>query len=155
MDKIDGKIKENYYEEKFKEFSSEIESIDNLLSAQTKAGLKTQTLGAKIFDTAQKGSGAYIKKDIETKRELIRLIFEKIEISGTIVNFFYSKEFAILSKLVEQTNSSKLPKLIEKDNKIFELYNLSEISKKYAISEPQCSILLRLYLKIRTIFKKL
>lgn len=103
IDKIDGKIQEKYYEEKFKEFSKEIELIDESLLAQTKAGIKTQSLGAKIYDTAQKGSGDYIKKDIETKRELIRLIFEKIEISGPLVNFYYSKEFTTLSELVDKT----------------------------------------------------
>lgn len=143
IDKIDGKISEKYYDEKFKEFTNEIDLIDENITNQTKAGTKTQLLGAKLYDVAQKGGKAYSKKKkINDKRELINLIFEKLEINGEKISFFYSKEFATLSRLINKTNSSKLPKLVESDSKIFELYNLSEISKKYATSQPECSVLL-------------
>ena len=58
------------------------------------------------------------------------------------VIFKLDDEYKLVKSLAKQTNSSNLGNLIDSGDKIFEQYDLTKVSKYYAVSQPECSVLL-------------
>ena len=76
--------------------------------------------GVNVFELSQKSKETYLKADTETKRKLLKLVFENLTLDEEKLSYGYTKAFEILSKAVEFTNSSKITKIAEKEDKIFE-----------------------------------
>ncbi len=142
IDKIDGKITEEFYNQKFKEFSAELVGIDKNISNHTTATNSNQDRRAKLYDIAQGGKESYIACDPNGRRDLIRKVFLNLKLDHEKVTYDLQEDYAMLKGLAQQTNSSNLGKLIDKGDEIFEQYDLTVASKYYATSQPQCSIVL-------------
>ena len=142
IDKIDGKITQDYYNLKFDEFSKDLESIDKNISKLTKITNSEQTKKADLYDLAQQGREKYLEGKPEKRRELIRMVFNNLKLNGSNVIFELDKNYLLLKNLAEKTNSSKMGKLIDSGNKIFEQYDLTKVYDYYASSHPECSVVL-------------
>lgn len=143
VDKIDGKITEVYYNQKFKEFSDELSGLDKDIAKHTKATTEGQNKRATLYEMAQSGEEKYRNnKEPSKRRELMRMAFKELELDGEKVIFKLDDEYKLVKSLAKQTNSSNLGNLINSGDKIFEQYNLMETSKYYAVSQPECSVLL-------------
>jgi len=144
VDKIDGKISQNYYNQLFDGFSKELETIDKNISKLTKITNSEQTKKTDLYDLAQQGREKYLEGKPEKRRELIRMVFKNLKLNGSNVIFELDKNYLLLKNLVGKTNSSKMGKLIDSGNKIFEQYDLTKVSDYYASSHPECSVVLPL-----------
>lgn len=152
IDKIDGKITESFYNEKFNEFSTELKIVDKNISGHTTAVNLAQERRIRLYEIAQKGSEDFVDGDVAKKRELIRMVFCNMKLKEEKVLYDLQEDPAFLKQLAKRTNSSKMGKLIDSGDKIFEQYDLMETSKYYAVSQPECSVLLPALEEIRTCF---
>src|SRR3989344_3077161 len=119
-DKLDGKITPEFYQKKFKQYSEELKGIDKSLGNHTNASLKYFELGMNFYDLSQRSPDIYKSALLDQKRQLIRLVFEKLILDGGNLKYVYTKPFQLLNDAVTATNSSKILKdrLLRKD--IFE-----------------------------------
>ncbi|MEL7666491.1 MAG: recombinase family protein [Candidatus Shapirobacteria bacterium] len=144
IDKIDGKIGEDFYNQKFKEFSEDLEKIDTKITKQTKLVNSGQQDRVTLYELAQEGREKYLRGKENDRRELMRMVFKKLELKGEKITFKLKKSFRELKFLIKNTNSSKMGEIIDSGNKIFEQYDLMKTSKYFASSQPECSVLLPL-----------
>lgn len=142
MDKIDGKITESYYNEKFKDFSKQLEGLDEKIAEHTRATNSGQNKRITLFDIAQKGESIFLKGKPDKKRELLRMIFINLKLKEDKIYYDLDENFTLIRDLVNKTNSSKLGKLVDSGDQIFVQHDLTKVSDYYSISEPQCSLLL-------------
>lgn len=143
VDKIDGKISEEYYNEKSSDFTKILKDIDKKISQHTIATTKATQQRANMFDVAQNGKKTYLKASVLKRRELLKQIFTNLYLEGEgRIYPEFTESFALLSELIERTNGSKLAILYKTDRKIFELNTLPKLSEIYASLEPSCSTLL-------------
>jgi hypothetical protein len=142
MDKIDGKITESYYNEKFKDFSKQLEGLDEKIAEHTRATNSGQNKRITLFDIAQKGESIFLKGKPDKKRELLRMIFINLKLKEDKIYYDLDENFTLIRDLVNKTNSSKLGKLVDSGDQIFVQHDLTKVSDYYATLEPQCSSLL-------------
>ena len=95
-----------------------------------------------MYDLAQEGKEKYLNGNPEKRRELVRMVFKNPKLAGDKVFFDLQDDYLILKELVRRTNSSKMGKLIDSGDKIFEQYDLTKVSDYYASLEPECSVVL-------------
>jgi len=119
-EKLDGKITEAFYQEKFKQYSAELTAVDKSINKHTNASLKYFELGINLYELSQNAVGIYSKALLDQKRMLMRLVFERLILNEGVLEVKYTKAFQILHDAVLATNSSKVEKVEQKTDKIFE-----------------------------------
>jgi hypothetical protein len=147
-DKLDGKISEEFYERKFKQYSKEKEEIESAIKRHEKANLKYYELGLNFYELSQKAKEIYQKAKIEEKRQLIKLVFKELFLNGNDLIFTYTKPFELLSKAISETNSSK----IEISPRIStEKFEPAKMNSKTGVKSPICSVWRRIWNDFRTL----
>lgn len=140
-DKIDENITEEFYQKKFQQYTQEKEQIEETLKKHSQSHTSYYELATNIFDLSQRAKEIYTKaKDIEQKRQLIKLVFYKITLNEGIVSYEYSQAFKLLSEAVKLTNSSKVTKNITNTDKIFEPQEKIDVTKQTDNFVPTCPI---------------
>lgn len=119
-DKLDGKISEEYYDRKFKQYSQEKEKVVQAMKDHSKAGTKYISSAHEIFELSQKSKDLYLRGRIDQKRKLITSVFTNLMLNEGILKFDYTKAFELLIKAVEATNRSKTVFTSKIDGEIFE-----------------------------------
>lgn len=119
-EKLDGKITEAFYQQKFKQYSEELTAVDKSINKHTNASLKYLELGINLYELSQNAVGIYNKALLDQKRLLMRLVFERLILNEGVLEVKYTKAFQILHDAVLATNSSKLEKVELKTDKILE-----------------------------------
>ena len=112
-DRLDEKITEDFYENKFKQYSDEKEQIIQSISKYSQANNKYFELGMNIYELSQRAKEIYQRANLDEKRQLISLVFSNLALSDGKLNFTYSVPFKILSEAVCATNSSNVANLGE------------------------------------------
>ena len=133
-DKLDGKVTEEFYNRKNKEWSDELEKVTEMVKKHNNASNKFRQLGVNIYELSQRAKQIYLKaKKEEDKRSLINLIFTNLTINEGKLRIEYTKTFRLLAEAVKLTNSSKMPEneTLEKD--IFEPEEKLDISTQIGI----------------------
>ena len=81
---------------------------------------------------SQRAKEIYLKakaKDmLDEQKNLIRLVFARLILDEGKLSWEYSKAFKILSQAVEETNSSKVEKIDDFENKTFEHRKKSDVT---------------------------
>jgi DNA invertase Pin-like site-specific DNA recombinase len=142
IDKLDGKISEEEYNQHRSKFEGDLKELDSQIAKQTEAMQKSTDLGVQIYEISQNGKESFYKLNPDKKRQLLKKVFVKLELDTNKILYTLTPGFKSLLFLAKRTNSSKIEKLMDQDNKIFELYDLGKVSKYYASLEPECSALL-------------
>jgi len=123
-DKLDGKISEEFYNQKFKQYTKEKEGVLETIQNHSQASNKYFELGVNLFELSQRAREIYLKakktKQTDNQRQLINLIFTNLILNEGRLSFYYTKAFQLLSEAVKASNSSKMLKTQDLDNKIFE-----------------------------------
>lgn len=141
-DKLDGKITEEFYGNKQRQYQQELEEVNGSIKKHDSANLKYYELGLNIYDLSQRAKEIYLKADLEQKRQLITLVFTKLTLDEGKVNYSYTPAFEILSQAVEATNSPKIQKLAIKQDRIFEPEEKIGNSRQFAYLQTHCPSLL-------------
>ncbi len=98
-DKLDGKIPEDFYQRKFKQFMEEKDQIMSALKRHDGANTKYYELGSNVLDLAQRAKEIYLNENrtADEKRILLRLVFSNLVINADKLTVSYNKAFQILS----------------------------------------------------------
>lgn len=123
-DKLDDKVNEEFYNQKFNEYSKERSEIEDQRKRYNTGDKKYYELGSTLYDLAQKAKDIYISADMEKKRKLIRLVFADMKLNEGALTYAYSKPFQLLADAINGTNSSKLSETKRVLEKTFELNSL-------------------------------
>ncbi|MFH2068183.1 MAG: hypothetical protein ABII89_01800 [Candidatus Omnitrophota bacterium] len=77
-DKVDGKISEELYGRKFKQYSGEREEVLDSIRRHETGREKYFELGMNILELAQRAREIYISRSVEEKRQLLKLVFSNL-----------------------------------------------------------------------------
>jgi DNA invertase Pin-like site-specific DNA recombinase len=147
-DKLDGKISEEFYERKFKQYLKEKEEIESAIKRHEKANLKYYELGLNLYELSQKAKEIYLKAKLEEKRQLIKLVFKELFLKGNNLIFTYTKPFELLSKAISETNSSNIEISSQFSAKKFEPLKMNS---KTGVKSPVCPVWRRVWNDFRTL----
>jgi len=136
-DKLDGKISEEFYERKFKQYSREKEEIESAIKRHERANLKYYELGLNLYELSQRAKEIYLKARLEEKRQLMKLVFKALFLNGNKLAFTYTKPFELISKAVKETNSSKITVSLQISSEKFEP---SKMNSKTGVKSPVCPV---------------
>lgn len=141
-DKLSERIDLDTYNSKFEQLKSkklETEQIINKYSSKADA---FQKIGINLYELSQQSEAIYLKASIEEKRELMRLVFEEMNINEGKVILKYTKPFETLRDTVAKTNSSKVIKKENFDRNIFELSKSVTVQAQYTPLEIEMNNIL-------------
>jgi hypothetical protein len=147
-DKLDGKISEDFYERKFKQYSKEKEEIESAIKRHERANLKYYELGLNLYELSQRAKEIYLKARLEEKRQLMKLVFKELFLNGNKLAFTYTKPFELISKAVKETNSSKITVSLQISSEKFEP---SKMNSKTGVKSPVCPVWRRAWDDFRTL----
>jgi DNA invertase Pin-like site-specific DNA recombinase len=141
-DKLDGIITPEFYEQKFRQYTEEKESILEAKKRHSNAQTKYFELAINIFELSQKAPVIFEKAALDEKRQLIGLVFDKLRLDEGKLLITYSKPFEILREAVEITNGSKVLILAKSSQQIFEPANLGRDNIKNRAFDPAFAAML-------------
>lgn len=130
-DKLDDKITEEMYDRLFNRYTEKKKEVVQELDKYSESNDKYQKIGVNLFELSQRASEIYKKVKTDKKREILRLVFDKIEVDNRKIDFTYSKAFQILSEVVAATNRSKLIHFKKGIKKTFEQVNKPVLSEVF------------------------
>jgi len=119
-EKLDGKISEDFYQTKFKQYSDELKTTDKAIEKHSNASLKYFELGINLYELSQKATEIYYKADVDQRRLLLRMVFQDLTMNEGLISYKLTKPFQILYDAIQITNSSKMMKTEENGVRIFE-----------------------------------
>jgi len=133
VDKLDGNITQQDYSHKSKEWSVELDKINQTIEKHNHASGKYYQLGINIYELSQHAKQIYLKaKNKEDRRSLINLVFSKLTLDKGRLEVEYSKTFKLLSEAVTLTNSSKVKKLPKIKTETFEPLKKTDVTRQSA-----------------------
>jgi site-specific DNA recombinase len=115
-DKLDEKVTIETYDRKFKEYTTEKQSLLNTIGHGSKESDDHQQLGAMIFDVSQKAEDLFLRANTSQKRKLINFALCNMKIKNGLISYEYTKPFQILFDSVAKTNQLAIS-TIELDEK--------------------------------------
>lgn len=119
-EKLDGKISEDFYQTKFKQYSDELKTTDKAIEKHSNASLKYFELGINLYELSQKATEIYYKADVDQRRLLLRMVFQDLTMNEGLISYKLTKPFQILYDAIQITNSSKMMKTEENGARNFE-----------------------------------
>ena len=138
-DKIDGKIAEEFYQKKLKQYSQEKDQVQQALGKHSNANAKYYELATNIYDLSQKAKEIYLKaKDKENKRQLFKLIFATLTVDAGTLSYTFTKAFQLLSEAVAITNGSNVDKTLPITARIFEPMEKTDTTEQIGGLVPTC-----------------
>ena len=105
IDKLDGRIALEKYEELEAQFRKEQEETRQELARHENANINYFELGANLVELSSRAKEIYLKREsIEDKRRLLSLIFLNLTLKDGFVRKTYQKPFQIISERVKNGN---------------------------------------------------
>ena len=117
---MDGVITHEFYDRKNKKFSDELITIQSKLKKLTDNNSVYYQLGLNYYDLAKKGKLIYNKARLDQKRQLIRIIFKELYLNEGKLVYKLKRAFEILGDIASIVNSSKVEKVVKKEESTFE-----------------------------------
>ena len=105
-DKIDGEIDADFYEKKFKEYTTQKEEILKSLNKHNQANTKYYEVGYAIHELAYKAKEIYLneKTTTEAKRLLLSYIFSNLSLNTDKMKVNYTLAFEFLAEWIPRLN---------------------------------------------------
>ncbi len=101
IDKLDGKINEDYFSEKSGEWKREQEELREAIERHEKANVNYLTHGISILELARKAYRLYLKQKPTEKRKLLRILLSNCTFDSGKLYPTYNRPFDLLVKSKE------------------------------------------------------
>lgn len=151
-DKVDGKITEEFYQKKLKQYTDDKNNALEMLKKHSNASTKYYELGSRVYELSQRAKLIYLKAKMEDdKRALINLVFSKIWLNEGKLTVEYTHLFKLLAIAVKLTNSSKVDDVVNFNTNIFERQEKIDLTDQKAILRTTCPAWLAAWSDFRTI----
>lgn len=138
-DKLDGKITEEFYNDKSREYNEERNEIIN---QRKKLNVKDTDFYDKtltIYDVAMRAGELFENAKDDKKRRLMRLVLSDMRLLNTVLSFKYTHAYELLHQAIQETNSSKVAGNEHFMEKIFELKDFGDVEAKKESLKLDCS----------------
>lgn len=101
MDKIDGKISEDFWSRKSKDFTTQQDKIIEAIELHKKANRNYFDGGIRLLDLADKAYELYVQQNPEEKREFLNYIISNSVISGSNLSVELKEPFFSVAECVK------------------------------------------------------
>ena len=98
IDKLDGKIDEEFWLIQHNEWTSQLEKIKTIINAHDKANDKYLKYGINILELAEDAYNLYIEQSPEEKAKMLKIILSNCILKDGKLSYEYKKPFDILAK---------------------------------------------------------
>jgi site-specific DNA recombinase len=98
IDKLDGTITNEFWQERHTQWNNELETIQVVLNAHEKTSVKYLEEGIKILELCTNAYRLYSKKIPEDKVKLLKILLSNSTLKGGKIGYEYKKPFDILAK---------------------------------------------------------
>ena len=98
IDKLDGKITDEFWEEKHNEWTMEHAKVLQMIEAHAKADYNYTAEGARLVELLENLYSRYIQLNDEKKSEVIKIIFSNFFIDARNIRYEYNRPFDIFAK---------------------------------------------------------
>lgn len=105
-DKLDRVIAEDFYNQKFEEYSQKIKDLDTLISKYTYADIDYYQFGSKTLELAKNAAELYKNALPAEKRELLNFLLLNSTLTAQKPQFTYGKPFDRVRQRVESSDWS-------------------------------------------------
>jgi hypothetical protein len=102
-DKLEGKITEDLWTNKFKQWSDQKENLQIKLNAQQKANKSYYESGVKLIELSNRAYELYEKQNMKEKQKLLKILLSNSKMQGNTVDFVLKMPFS----LIVETKKSK------------------------------------------------
>ncbi len=155
-DKLDGKITDDFYNSKLKQYAIEKEDILDSLAKNAGTDNKYTKLNGNLFTLSQRARDLYSScKDINKKRLILKFIYKNIGLGNDrMLVAEYTDAFKLLIEVIQETNGSNLHFPDKRCNKKFEPLDFVSTKTKNDPREVVSDSLLRALDEVRTSFQK-
>jgi len=113
LDKLDGIIEENYWEEKNKEFLAEQSKIHDKLKSHQVADSKYKEKGVSILKLSQMAYALYQKQTQEEKRRLLQILVSKSVLRDGKIVVELRQPFEMIKDMNLELGTEKAPDLVD------------------------------------------
>lgn len=120
-DRLVERISVEAYDKKSKELKEERNALQAELQRLQAVGDETKELRVEIYNLSQAAPEIFKDAPPEKRRTLIGVVFDKLEMVNGKLVYTFKEPFAALEKAAKETNSSKMPKLLQSPMGILEL----------------------------------
>ena len=131
-DKLDEKITLDFYNQKFKQYTGEKDTVLDTIKKHSQASNGYFNFGINFYELSQRAKQIYLtareKGLAEEQRCLIRLVFTNLKLDEGKLLYDYTKAFKILAQAVKETNCSKVDKIDKFEGKSFEHQEKSDVT---------------------------
>lgn len=103
-DKVDGKISEDFWLEKYNQYRQEQEDIELALEKHKNANINYIDEGIKILELSQRAHSLYLKQNFREKAKLIRILTSNCTLLNATPYPTYRKPFDLLAKGLSRSN---------------------------------------------------
>jgi hypothetical protein len=102
LDKLDGKIPEDFWERKMADFRMEEQQVKMAMQGLNQAQTGDRALDAqRIFELANKAHSLYISQNSTEKAKLLKMIFSNFSVDAVSITATYRKPFDVIFKRVQ------------------------------------------------------
>ncbi|MFC1807974.1 recombinase family protein [Candidatus Omnitrophota bacterium] len=98
IDKLDGKIPEKFYQDKFNEWQEELDDISDKVERHKRADINYLTQGVHILELANRAYSLYVKQNRAERRKLLNVILSNCTLNDATLYPTYRKPFDLLVK---------------------------------------------------------
>lgn len=100
---MEGKITEELWVSKFKQWSDQKEKLQIKLNAQQKANKSYYETGVRLIELSNRAYELYEKQDVKEKQKLLKFLLLNSKMQGNMIDFVLKMPFS----LIVETKKSK------------------------------------------------
>ncbi|RAP34947.1 hypothetical protein DID80_07010, partial [Candidatus Marinamargulisbacteria bacterium SCGC AAA071-K20] len=103
-DKLEGKIPEELWASKFRQWVDQKENLQIQLNAHQRANKSYYESGVKILELSNRAYELYEKQDVKEKQKLLKFLLSNSKMQGNTVDFVLKMPFCLIVKTKESEN---------------------------------------------------
>lgn len=103
-DKLEGKIPEELWTSKFKQWSDQKENLQIQLNAHQRANKSYYESGVKLIELSNRAYELYEKQDVKEKQKLLKFLLSNSKMQGNTVDFELKMPFSLIVESKKSEN---------------------------------------------------
>ena len=103
-DKLEGKITEELWASKFKQWSDQKENLQIKLNAQQKANKSYYETGVRLIELSNRAYELYEKQNVKEKQKLLKFLLSNSKMQGNTVDFVLKMPFSLIVESKKSKN---------------------------------------------------
>ena len=103
-DKLEGKIPEELWANKFRQWTDQKENLQIQLNAQQRANKSYYESGVKLIELSSRAYELYEKQDVKEKQRLLKFLLSNSKMQGNTVDFVLKMPFSLIVESKKSKN---------------------------------------------------